>query len=283
MIIKYHNQSYNVKLKDFFLITFIQIKLIKNRLLRNIHRIVKHCKGLIVVFIALLIFISITYFWGKEIKDIYSIGNVLWELKTCIFTSFILTAFVSIYNGEKTYKSILHQQFGIYVDLMNNCENISKLIYFYLTGEDYSDDWIYYTKNKFYKFQDTIKELDEISVDDSKYNMLLLEIKSLVTSLQSLKGDLRNDRIILWDKEGTILFVKDLISGLNNFTIINKVQTDEYKDSFISIIIHMSLLIDNCRIPWRRDYNLNQKIRNIIIKDNENKLRNDYYMNLFMD
>ena len=285
MIVKYKREKYKVRFLDACCIWWLQIKLVYLRILRNLNRFLLDCKSSIILIPMWFLFMLFTYMWGTKTGRVTDIWGVAWELKTSIFTSIILVIFLNVYNGRKSYKVKIEQQFCLYYELLFGFEDIAKAFYQKYTGKEFQKEGIFYTWERYHEFSECIEKCTrkEKSMESAEK-----EIKNMILLLGQLQDVVKNNGIISWNKESyrrdhnqyILSIISDLLINLNSYDSEKK---EFSKKTLQMIILHMYCLIGACSIPWRRDEKIDSKIRSLIAKDNRDKLCQDYYIRLFFN
>lgn len=284
MRIKYKRQKYKVGLKDYICISALQWKLRINRILRLCRRVYESSKSVLIVFPFWVLFILISYLWGTSIGEVKNISELLWDFKTSIFTSIFLVFFLGVYNGQKMHTDKLEKQAYMYVSFMRDSEDVIKKLYSDCFAGQYEEDWCFYTNSRYLRLCNEIE--NNIEIHKNKRNshkciVIYLEV------LKEFKDYVKNNGIVSWNAER---FRKD-----NNEFILHEIENlyekikrlDCWdngickKDMLLSITRDMYWLIDMCRIPWRRDYIIDQIIRLRIYKNDE-RIMGEYYLKMFL-
>ena len=286
MKVIYRREKYDVCLKDACSIWVLQIKLLYLRILRNLHRISIACKSVIILIPLWVIFVFVSYMWGVNIGKVTSIGGMLWDFKISIFSSLIIVGFLNIHNSQKKYKEVLEQQSYLYYELLCGFESYAKIMCLDYTPERYSDHLIFYTHDKYARFYKCIERYGPC-LEIVKY--LNEERQECLLLLEKLKESVKGNEIISWNNErkrkehnGQILNdIESMSKGIMKYQQVE--QPTEQKELFLGIVRDMYYLIESCRIPWRRDFQIDQKIRMLLRKKNEEKLKDEYYMRLFLE
>lgn len=285
MIVKYKREKYKVRFLDACCIWWLQIKLVYLRILRNLNRFLLDCKGSIILIPMWFLFVLFTYVWGTKIGEVTDIWDVAWELKTSIFTSIILVIFLNMYNGRKSYKVKIEQQFCLYYELLFGFEDIAKAFCQKYTGKEFQKVGVFYTWERYHEFSECIEKCTRKKKSTESAGK---EIKNIILLLGQLQDVVKNNGIISWNKESyrrehnqyILSIISDLLMKLNSSDSEKK---EFSKKTLQMIIAHMYCLIGACSIPWRRDEKIDSKIRSLIAKDNRDKLCQDYYIRLFFN
>lgn len=282
MKIRYKGEKYKVSFKDACYIKILQIKLFFLRILRNVHRISVDCKNVVVVIPIWLLFLAISYIWGVKTGKVTDVWELVWELKTSIFTSIILVVFLNVYNGQKSYKLKIEQQFYLYYELLLALEEIVVYLCKQCTGEVYQHKYIFYTIERYCNFEDYLQQCDTKYMQKGNVRS---EISDVISLLERLKECVRNNGIISWNREiyrrehneNLLMYIEDICKKLKAIESKKRIS----KEEVLSVTDDMYYLIEGCRIPWRRDDDINKIIRTLIAKKDLDRLCNDYYIRLF--
>lgn len=253
-IIKYNGFTYDVPVIDKLKILHIKGHLLYLRFLRNAHRVFLYLTTTFIVLFLWIIFIVVLSYSKKNNLDIDIIFKMAYKNISSIFTSCILVAFTTIYKENSQYRINLKKQYNLYYDFLYESDVLIK----YLLSIDEDEGMVLMTKTTISYYCNRVKERGQyIYIFDDE---IVISFKNV---LNQIKDMINQEQIYYWKKEYE--FMLDEIDGV--FKIVSKRESST--DDVLTLLTCMSWLIYYLRIPWRRDYKENQKIRRIIAQYND--------------
>ena len=253
-IIKYNGFTYDVPVIDKLKILHIKGHLLYLRFLRNAHRVFLYLTTTFLVLFLWTIFIVVLSYSKKYNLDIDIIFKMAYRNISSIFTSCILVAFTTIYKENSQYRINLNKQYNLYRDFLYKSDKLIK----YLLSMKEDKKMVLMTKTTISYYCNKVKEReqDTYMFDDE----IIISFKNI---LNQIKDMINQNQIYYWKKEYDFM-----LSEINDiFKVISKNNCTA--EELLSLIYSMDWLIHYMRIPWRRDYQDNQKIRRIIAQYNK--------------
>ena len=272
--IRYKKMKYKCGLLDMIIISVIRLKLRIIRSFRLIKRVIHHQDILlwISVIVLWLLGLYISYKMGIGLgyeKDGFRI--YIWNARFSIFTTVIISFYITAYNRLVSYRSNIKKQHFIYKDTM---EAFESLFFDYLDGTDFFNYHPLYNK---VCLQATLDIIKSSNPEDDCLSIKKCDSEYILQQIWKLQNALENDDLILKDWEAFSSDISWLRRAFNDFNCGNK----EYI-IFSDVCYYLISIIDQLREIWREDLKDNQKIINLLRKYQENGIENDFYLRMLL-
>lgn len=267
MKVKYRYSMYSVNWKDFMYIKFykgvLKIKRTWRRIKDSVNVDKKNYSVLIILWI---IWGIISFFWGRQYKvPRYTLGDTIWELKNSFFTSVIVVIFFNIDSYRKNHRPKLEKQHKLYVDTMYDFHTIFKPF----LADKLQDYMPFYNKEC---LQDTICFLQKSTFEPISEKQIEESILKISNRLEVLE---KESDIIGADKKA----LEDSIATLKK--ILPEFNYNNIKDQVIKLTHYMFIIVNNLRVPWRKDIEIDMKILHKLEND-KNNMKYDFYSSMLL-
>lgn len=274
MIVRYKGEKYKCKLKDMFTITIIKTKLHLIRLIR-LFKVVFPKSDLLLYMLLLclwFVFAWISNFIEVQKYQVHkSFLSTLWDFKTSVFSSVILAFAIGSFNHIKEYRKMIKRQHYIYVDSMDDFEEIIKAI-------DNGDIWLmFHPMYNEHCLQESIAYLKnkEIKIDIND-NDFLISIERVQERIAMVEYELKMSHLLVQNE--TVM--NDYL--LASKKMLSKVVINEDRKEFEELLIVLFEVVNQLRYPWRKDEKNDSRIIAILDNDDRNDIRNDFYKRMFL-
>ncbi len=279
MKIKYKGIKYKLPVKAAIKYKYYRIILFFKRQWRR----------LIVCLNSLNIVLSLIPVWALFILGLTLFGGEtfcsnLADAKFSIFSSVVITGFITLKADIRKYKQAIHDQFNIYVDFMCAGDDIIEAI----LKKHYKDfphnlctpRSIFFTQERTQMTKRIIMSINiENLYDDSikecydRLEQYINEIKYLLHQKRLLVDERKMYYYSCWTQLG------DLKSNIEN-EVLSPQDVIKFMRNFEGVI-------DELRVIWRRDLLIDQNIREILDENNAEKVYggnyDEYYDQLFLN
>lgn len=275
--VKYEGVSYKVEFKDKIYIMLIEMMLLLKRGWRRIRNLI--LDNLLLLFLltfAWTIFVFFVYIWGIYYyqERIYTPVEIMWDFKGSYFTSVILMHFTNSYNKISIYKSKIRKQNVIYMETLECFDEL----YRDFVGDHKLYYIIFYCKKC---VNSTIKYIERQNYSEINYESIKNAIDKVIYQLNKVEKAFEMDDVV-GGHEYTIEFIS---IARNKMTDLKKVDitVEKIVKELCDISYVLLNIVEDLRRPWRWDMNLNLKILNILNKNKDNKISEDFYYGMLLN
>lgn len=279
--------TYDLSFTTYLRLLFIRWYLWGVRWLRRINRGVKYCKYALLVVPFWAIYAAFVFWWGTQRDGSYPFSEILWDMKSSLFSSVILaaiTAFITQYSKNKysyleqhrVYLSIMHDSSVLYKDFLTLlCGDLSK---------EYVPFWPFYTKELVDTVRKQFEKTQKIDKESEAYRHVVASIANLRRSLEYLeryqfRGTLAECSVV---KANTL--IAECQNSLTNLE--RQLDSDKQYKYWGNILSSSSKvfyeLIELLRLPWRRDLKLRIASLKMIYQEDES-IANVFYNAAFLE
>lgn len=288
--VKYKRDTYDVSLFARFKIEKYKIILKTKKIYHLFKRLLNYAKPLIIVLICLFLYALIVLIYGKNFIDTnYSVNNLLWDIKSEIFTLIFLTYFVNATTRENERHKKLIERHDFYVETMYSfCDTITEICNY--IGKLNFDSNPLYTNTKYLKLVDEILNLEDDKQSQTLYFTNIDKISQLVKLMKTFlrETEKRTRNLRLYDIDDEMLFyeIQSIIDKQNTLEriIIREENTySQFIREFAYFVRNCGGLIDYIREPWRRDFYIDKKIYKLLYNEKPEYIVQDYYYSMLMD
>ena len=289
IIVKYQFASYKINFKDGIRVYKLQLYLLYKRFGRLIKRILIANKQLILFSVLVLFFISIFIIYGIFANKYNSYLNGLWDFKDTIITSIIVVFFMNSISSEKNRHDNLVSQYYIYSSLCWDFENYLSTLLKLLNINSYSDH-ILLTDMHHDKFINYLNSFSDIKITPNDYNCSTIECVSFINNnllsfLTNIKNQTNSNNIEGFTDISNDTFDR-CINNITNYTFkLKNTNENNLKIELINYINSISYqlfcIVASYRRPWRWDFDINQKIRFLLLEKGHLYKGIDYYLHAF--
>ena len=279
--------TYELKFVTYLKLLLIRLYLWALRWFRRIKRGLGYCKYALIIIPFWAGYAIVVYFWGVQRGELYPLSEIVWDMKTSVFSSVILaaiTAFISQYGNNKF--SYLEQH-RIYINIMGDCSALYKDFLNLLCGDDSKNNipfWPFYTeelKNTVHKQFSPFRRIDKSSVE---YRHVVSSIAKLRRSLEELERSHFNGILAECNKVKANDLIADSLNGISRLE--RQLDSDEEYPFWNNLLSSVSgtfyKLIELLRLPWRRDLKLKLTSLKLIYRE-DTSIANTFYNSAFLN
>lgn len=279
--------TYELKFVTYLRLLLIRLYLWGLRWLRRIKRGVGYCKYALMVIPFWVIYAVVVYYWGIQRDEIYPIADILWDIKSSVFSSVILasiTAFITQY-GKNKYSYL--EQHRIYVTIMGGCSRLYKDFLNLLCADSSKDDipfWPFYTAELRSTIHENFAQVQGNDKNSVEYRQVVSSISELRRSLEDLERSQYNGILAECNKVKANDLITRSLNGLSQLERqLNSDAQYPYWDNLLSSVSHAFYeLIDLLRLPWRRDLKIKLISLNLIYNEDK-RIADTFYNSAFLD
>ena len=288
--VKYDGVRYgyfSIDFKAYAHVMCINLLLWLKRQYRRVMRAIKYMKMSLIIVPFWAIFVGLIYFLGQRRGANNSIGDILWDLKTAIFTSVVITAvtsFVSQYTSNKNNLLIQHKN---YIELLHSFSELyDSLLQISGCGRKgltppfdpfyYSNDIYETTRNVFPKIIDTNNKQNEIETVQKKIDKAIELINKMDDDALLGKIDGCKYMDYSWQKSSC----KQSLESIEAY-ITNGEPKRCWDNIVFSCVSELYKLLELVRKPWRRDLKYKLNILKTIYEQDKT-VACTYYLEAFL-
>lgn len=277
--VKYKGQIYKVRLKDKLSIILIKVILCIKRNYRKIRSLIPENISL---------YLLLTFVWAiyalsniilyKYMDNKKNIVDIILELKNSYFSSVILAFIMTSYNENYRHKEKLLQQHVFYVDTMDRFENLFTVF----LGDEINQYMIFYTEQTLDDTFEYIEELYNQKLDNFLHSDKFKDsLKKLIKHLnEEKKLKIRQHYINIDNQKLESLF--DSLTDLDGYLDENVKDCQFLLQQLHEIALAMMEIINDLRVPWRKDIKNDIRILKILEKNNAKYITSDFYFNMIL-
>lgn len=277
--VKYKGQIYKVRLKDKLSIILIKVILCIKRNYRKIRSLIPENISL---------YLLLTFVWAiyalsniilyKYMDNKKNIVDIILELKNSYFSSVILAFIMTSYNENYRHKEKLLQQHVFYVDTMDRFENLFTVF----LGDEINQYMIFYTEQTLDDTFEYIEELCNQKLDNFLHSDKFKDsLKKLIKHLnEEKKLKIRQHYINIDNQKLESLF--DSLTDLDGYLDENVKDCQFLLQQLHEIALAMMEIINDLRVPWRKDIKNDIRILKILEKNNAKYITSDFYFNMIL-
>lgn len=238
---------------------------------RFLKRLIKYSSSIIYTLIIMLLYITIIYFIGKHITLYNNIFDAIWETKGTIITSIVIVYVSHVIKEEKERKRNLENQFNFYSYYYYLADTLTESILKFV-NLNYDDYYIFLYEDIYDNFFNYINN-SEFNIDFNK-----TRLKQFTSSYEEILFDFQNNAYRLNSMEliacdlDFIYFKslkKDLKDKLKKLTYDYSINNQKaIRQDIINISNQLYTLLSQLRRPWRWDLKYDNKIKQLLLKNN---------------
>ena len=279
--------KYELSFLTYFKLQFIRLYLWFLRWGRRIKRGLGYCKYTLVVIPLWIIYFIVIYYWGNAFEGNYPIHQLLWDTKSSLFTSIVITAITSFTTEYSKKKGAFFQQHRIYTDTMEVFSRLYKDLLRLLCSNDkkeYVAYWPFYTD----KLRDTIPNeffpLHAPDVHSPEYSNVMRSFSECRRTLDELSKNINTAMLA----ECNIQAVNEKISRCNSSlsflerTLFSHPVSKRTVNCLSGCAWDFYKLIELLRYPWRRDLRLKLISLDLIYAEDK-KIAETFYNSAFLN
>lgn len=254
----------NLFKKIFFCIQIINLKLWKI-LIRVKRFIVRCCKNLVPIILLIPIILLYAFFISKY--ENISLIQAIYEIKSTIFTTIVVSSFLNIVNSERERKAKLSEQYWAYYDLNTLFEESIKKLTCFPKCES-----IFFSDKTIKQY---IDKLEDYHIDKEEFIKLKEDIKTI-----SHRITVKQESYIkhMQDESVAKIYFLDIEEEFENILNLNKNDNEKIIESIKNIVTYMFWAIEEIRKIWREDEKIDKKICTLMYEINPNIIEEDYYL-----
>ena len=279
--------TYELKFVTYLKILLIRLYLWALRWFRRIKRGLGYCKYALIIIPFWAGYAIVVYFWGVQRGELYPLSEIIWDMKTSVFSSVILasiTAFITQY-GQNKYSYL--EQHRIYVSIMDDCSMLYKDFLNLLCDDRTKNDipfWPFYTAELEETVHKQFSIVHPIEKTSEEYRHVVLSIAQLRRSLEELDRSQYNGILAECDKVKANDLITDSLNGLSRLERQLDSETQyQHWDNLLSYASHDFYgLIDLLRLPWRRDLKLKRTSLKLIYREDKS-IADTFYNSAFLN
>lgn len=221
---------------------------------------------------------ALTYRVGVLYKEpeVYTVKNVIWELKNSYFTSVVLALLIAGYSQNSGYRKQIEMQHDFYVDVMTGFDHLF---------EAFIGDEIYYYM-PFYNnlcLQGTLEYINECEGGRYEFSKDAFrnDLERISDLLDRVEQEARGNNIIGMHKQELrrdIQRAKDLIRK----NMRQDLEFEQIKEELHFLAYQLFHIIADLRRPWRWDIDNDVKILQILDTYEENNIKDDFYYRMHL-
>lgn len=250
----------------------IRIKLF---IIRKIRLVKIMCPKSDVLLYVLLVLLWLAFgFISKYIADIHGDPNTtylrtVWNLRNSIFTSIVLAFSIGAFNHLHDYRSLLKRQHFLYVDAMDDFEDIYRALL--------NDDvWLYFHALYNEKCQEVSWDL--ITSKLQSVNVLnddiVLAINTIQERLDKIDDQLKDGLLMVKDEEMLSLEISSAKKLISKIMVLDDIDAFENVEKLTN---ELFLILEELRFIWRRDLKLDMELLKM-----EKNPQEDFYQRMWL-
>lgn len=279
--------TYELRFVTYLKLLLIRLYLWALRWFRRIKRGLGYCKYALIIIPFWAGYAIVVYFWGVQRGELYTLPEIIWDMKTSVFSSVILasiTAFITQY--EKNEFSYLEQH-RIYINIMGDCSALYKDFLNLLCRDDSKNSipfWPFYTGELRKTVHKQFSQFRRIDKSSAEFRHVVSSIAELRRSLEELERSHFNGILAECNKVKANNLITSSLNGLSYLE--RQLDSDEeypYWNNLLSSVSHTFYeLIELLRLPWRRDLKLKVTSLKLIYRE-DTSIANTFYNSAFLN
>ncbi len=197
--------------------------------------------------------------------------ETVWELRNSLFSSIVLAFAIESFNHIKDYKNAIRIQHYVYVDTMDEFEEI-------ICAMAPSDIWSHY--HPFYNekcFGITLRYLEKNNIKIELNDELAVAIDAIKDRLDYVEREVKSGNIIIRDEQMINRRISSAKKGISKMILQNDI------DEFRKLLFELYCIVDELRYLWRKDERDNCKIIARLAQYEENDMYNQFYERMFLE
>ena len=279
--------EYEIGFWSYIGIQIIRLYLCMLRWFRRLKRGIGYCKYALAIIPLWGVYIAVVYAWGSIRMQDYSIGQILWDMKTGFFTSVVLASATSFITQRNKNKYAFLAQHNEYINIMDKCSQLYKDLSVLLCGDNskkYVPFWPFYTEEMCRTTYKKFANWHGFDKNSVAYRDVRHSISELKTNLERLDQNIYIGHLSECDSyklSGHIVKCNDNIAWLER--TLESGNFPSYTHNYMSHITDaLYKLIDCLRYPWRRDLKWKLKVLKMIYKQDAS-VADTFYNSAFLD
>ena len=280
-------REYEIGFWSYVGIQIIRLYLCVLRWFRRLKRGIGYCKYALAVIPLWVIYVAVVYAWGSFRMQDYSVGQILWDMKTGFFTSVVLAGATSFITQRNKNKYAFLAQHNEYINIMDKCSQLYKDLSVLLCGDNSKKDvpfWPFYTDEMCRTTYKKFAKWNNFDKNSVAYKYVLQSISELKRDLERLGQNIYIGHLSecnSYKLSGLIVECNDKIAWLER--TLESGDFPLYKDTYMwNLSAALYKLIDCLRDPWRRDLKWKLKVLKMIYKQDTN-VASTFYNSAFLD
>ena len=196
-----------------------------------------------------------------------SLFQTLWNLRNAMFSSIVLAFAIGAFNHLKDYRKIIKSQHYIYVDSMDDFEELFRAI---VNEKEWLEFHALYNERCLRLSLQHIKDyMQEINITNNEFIKAIDLIQSRLCEIDSC---FKMGQLLVADDEMLNLYISGAKKEISNVII------DNNSDRIRSLILELYNIVEQIRYPWRRDIKLDKKI--LVLSDDS---KFDFYKRMWYE
>lgn len=278
--VKYKGRKYKVGLMDKLYIEGIKLILRVKRLKRRIFFLFTPSNFKLYILLTLLwgIWAGISYYWGEAYNapEIYTIYDVLWEIKNDYFSSVVLALFIAVFTELEAYKRKIKIQHDLYVTSMSKFKHI----FMPFLGMELYHYMPYYNS---ICLDDTLEYIERCKIDNLNFaeKEFKLGLEGILEQLDKIESARMSNSIIGIHKDAlgySIQYCRDKVRKY----LLECNSIIDAKNIAMNLAEDLFVIVADIRRPWRWDVDNNNKILSILDKYEENGIKRHFYYGMHL-
>lgn len=279
--------NYELSFLTYIKLQFIRLYLCFLRWGRRIKRGLGYCKYTFVVIPLWIIYFIGIYCWGNAFEGNYSIQQLLWDAKSSLFTSIVITAITTFSSEYAKKKCAFFEQHRIYTDTMGVFSQLYKDLLRLLCDNDkkeYVPYWPFYTEELMNTIHSEFLPLHAPDVHCLEYSCVMRSFSECRRTLDELSKNINTAMLA----ECKIQALNNCISSCNSSLAflernLFSLPVSERTVNCLPGSAHdFYELIELLRYPWRRDLRLKVISLNLIYAEDK-RIAETFYNSAFLN
>lgn len=262
----------HIPLLKFMHIQILKLLLLARRLLRGVLRLSRYFLDLWFVIVLVALFIALIHLVNKQLFPDTKIATTIWDMKSIVFTSIIVT-YASVTNtNERARRQKLHSQMDYYEEALAKFENFAaKFTYPFINKIE--KPYLLFERLDYYRSQLVNAKLIN-GISPEYIARMAYRLPSDIDYVSHLETTIRSLSLESIES-GNIYYASTQIRedirllGIVLPTIPDESSIKVFGELVGKIIGNMEIVLDQLRSPWRKDFRLEQKIREIMYSENK--------------
>ncbi len=276
--VRFEGHKYYVRFSEKWLIIGMKLRLLCRRLLRRVCLLIAPTDFLFysVITICWFVFSLACYYVRGHISVLtdssYTFTHALWDIKNSWFSSVILAFVIATYNRGREHQRKIQMQHHLYVDTMATFGTFFSA--FVTQQGTLALDFLYSDRC----LNDTLTHIQENNVFPLSNSSLIKErLEKITNQLNQLGREIEQRNIIYADNDMSMYFLRDAICMASEMQQAKTITFSAVRD----LANRLLKIVDNLRVPWRRDIAIKITILKILNNYQINYIFGDhYYSNL---
>lgn len=279
--------AYRVKLWTYVKIQGIRLYLWCVRWLRRIARGLGYCKYAFMVVPFWAVYVVAVHYWGFFRLGSYPIMDILWDIKSSVFTSVILSAATSFITQYHKQKYVFHQQHNAYTTVMEKASRLYKDLVSLVCDSDVREQvpfWPFYTQDMRRSALDSFKFVADVDKSSVKFTYVMKSIDELRREIENLERNIYNGCFAECSIQSVQFELERCYDELINLERLLELDTlyQPWQRFLSSYSYAFYNLLERLRKPWRKDIKYKMKVLNMIYAEDKN-IAQTFYNSAFLN